>query len=102
MIVAVRGEIVWADIFSDTDLESVALALDTRATQRSAPLVRRTKQTLQTTVGLTSLDEAFALELDAQEWSVNQPEFTETVRRIQADIAARKSTGTSTSQRSTT
>jgi enoyl-CoA hydratase len=86
----------------DAELESVALALATRVTQRSAPLVRRTKQTLQATLALTSLDEAFALELDAQEWSVNQPEFTETVRRIQADIAARKSTGTPASQRSTT
>jgi enoyl-CoA hydratase len=86
----------------DADLESVALALATRATQRSAPLVRRTKQTLRATVAATSFDEAFAMELDAQEWSVNQPEFAETVRRVQADIAARKSTATTTSPRATT
>jgi enoyl-CoA hydratase len=86
----------------DADLESVALALATRATQRSAPLVRRTKQTLRATLAATSFDEAFAMELDAQEWSVNQPEFAETVRRVQADIAARKSTATTTSPRATT
>jgi enoyl-CoA hydratase len=65
-------------------------------------LVRRTKQTLRATVAATSFDEAFAMELDAQEWSVNQPEFAETIRRIQADVAARKSTATTTSPRVTT
>jgi enoyl-CoA hydratase len=66
------------------------LALATRVTQRSAPLVRRTKQTLQTTLAATTFEEAFSVELDAQEWSVNQPEFADTVRRVQAEIAARK------------
>ena len=81
----------------DADLESVALALATRVTQRSAPLVRRTKQTLQATLAATTFEEAFSLELDAQEWSVNQPEFADTVRRIQAGIAARKAGGATTS-----
>jgi enoyl-CoA hydratase/carnithine racemase len=81
----------------DADVESVALALAKRASERSAPLVRRTKQTLQATLSVGSFEEAFALELDAQEWSVNQPEFADTVRRIQADIVARKATRTTTS-----
>ncbi len=97
---AQRHGLAWRCV-PDADLESVALALATRATQRSAPLVRRTKQTLRETLALTSFEEAFALELDAQEWSVNQPEFADTVRRIQADIAARKSMGTTTSPRVT-
>ena len=84
------------------DLEEVALALAARATQRSAPLVRRTKQTLRATLDATSFDEAFALELDAQEWSVDQPEFADTVRRIQADIAARKARAATTSPRDRT
>jgi enoyl-CoA hydratase len=74
----------------DDEVEDFALGLARRAVRRSAPLVRRTKQTLRATAGLTDFDEAFAVELDAQQWSVEQPEFAETVRRIQADIAARK------------
>lgn len=74
----------------DAELEAVAMALATRATERSASLVRRTKQTLQTTLSVTSFEEAFALELDAQEWSVKQPAFAAAVRRIQDEIAARK------------
>ena len=82
---------------ADADLEPTALALAERVTRRSAPLVRRAKQTLQATVALTSFEESFALELDAQEWSVNQPEFTATVQRIQAAIAARKAADATTS-----
>jgi enoyl-CoA hydratase len=83
----------------DADLDEVALALARRVTQRSAPLVRRTKQTLRATLAATSFDDAFSLELDAQEWSVNQPEFADTVRRIQAGIAARKTRVATTSPR---
>ena len=81
----------------DTELDAVALALATRVATRSASLVRRTKQTLQATLAATSFEEAFALELDAQEWSVNQPEFTSTIRRIQGEITARKTNGGATS-----
>ena len=49
--------------------------------------------------GLNVIRRGLRMELDAQEWSVNQPEFAETVRRVQADIAARKSTATTTSPR---
>jgi enoyl-CoA hydratase len=81
----------------DADLEEVAMTLAGRAARRSAPLVRRTKQTLTATLAITSFDEAFALELDAQEWSVNQPEFADTVRRVQASVAARKTHGSQAS-----
>jgi len=74
----------------DADLEEVAMALARRAARRSAPLLRRTKQTLKATLAVTSFDAAFDLELDAQEWSVTQPEFADTVRRVQASVAARK------------
>jgi enoyl-CoA hydratase len=77
----------------DTDLEEVAMNLARRATGRSAPLVRRTKQTLTATLATTSFDAAFDLELAAQEWSVKQPVFAETVRRVQASVAARKAAG---------
>jgi enoyl-CoA hydratase len=77
----------------DADLDDVATSLAVRSAQRAAPLVRRTKQTLRATVSLGSFDEAFALELQAQEWSVNQPEFAEAVQRVQARLAARKAAG---------
>jgi enoyl-CoA hydratase len=77
----------------DADLVEVALTLARRAAQRSAPLMRRTKQTLKATVAATSFDAAFSLELEAQEWSVNQPEFVEAVQRVQASVAARKGIG---------
>ena len=80
----------------DTEVETVALALATRATERSASLVRRTKQTLLATLAATSFEEAFALELDAQEWSMKQPEFGAAVRRIKDGIAARRTTGAGT------
>jgi enoyl-CoA hydratase len=74
----------------DADLEEVAMALGRRAARRSGPLMRRTKQTLKATLAVTSFDAAFDLELNAQEWSVNQPEFAEAVRRVQASVAARR------------
>ncbi|MDT5339571.1 MAG: enoyl-CoA hydratase [Mycobacterium sp.] len=77
----------------DADLEEAAMTLARRAVRRSAPLMRRTKQTLTATLAATSFDDAFALELEAQEWSVNQPEFAEAVRRVQASVAARRGTG---------
>lgn len=92
---AARG-LAWRCV-PDAELDSVATALATRATERSAPLVRRTKETLRATLGMESFEDAFALELDAQQWSVDQPEFTETVQRIQAGIAARKAKGAAAS-----
>jgi enoyl-CoA hydratase len=77
----------------DADLEEVAMTLARRAARRSAPLIRRTKQTLTATLTATSFDDAFALELVAQEWSVNQPGFADAVRRVQASVAGRRSTG---------
>jgi enoyl-CoA hydratase/carnithine racemase len=74
----------------DADLDEVASTLAHRAALRSAPLMRRTKETLKATLSATSFEVAFALELDAQEWSVNQPEFAAAVRRVQASVAARK------------
>ncbi|CAN5691276.1 enoyl-CoA hydratase [soil metagenome] len=81
----------------DTDLDEVAMTLARRAAERSAPLVRRTKQTLTATLSAASFEDMFELELDAQEWSVDQPDFIDAVRRIQAALAERKRTGTDAS-----
>ncbi|WP_103935934.1 enoyl-CoA hydratase-related protein [Thermomonospora echinospora] len=73
----------------DADLEATALGLARRAAGRPAALVRRTKESLRAAAVLTDVEEAAELELRAQQWSVEQPEFTETVRRIRRDLAAR-------------
>ena len=75
---------------SDSDVEEVALRLARRAAGRPRALMARTKQTLRATSAVTSFDEAFAAELQAQEWSAAQPEFAAAVRRVQADLEARK------------
>lgn len=81
--------LVWRCV-SDSDVEEVALALARRAAARPRALMARTKQTLRTATVITSFDEAFDAELQAQEWSVAQPEFATAVRRVQASIEARK------------
>ena len=75
---------------SDSDVEELALALARRAAGRPRALMARTKQTMRAMAAITSFDEAFAAELQAQEWSVAQPDFAESVRRVQADLEARK------------
>jgi hypothetical protein len=40
---------------------------------------------------LTTSDQALALELEAQEWSMDQPGFAERIHEIQTSLAARKS-----------
>ena len=77
----------------DADLEQVALDLAARVTRRSPALVRRTKQTLRAALSTATFEEAFATELEAQQWSVEQPEFAESVRRIQNGIASRGASG---------
>lgn len=71
----------------DDELESTALALASKAANRDPALVRRTKETLRASLALDDADSAFDLELHAQQWSVDQPHFTETVSRIAASLA---------------
>jgi enoyl-CoA hydratase len=52
-------------------------------------LVARTKASLAASEVLCSFDEALALELQAQEWSMARPEFAEGVRRIRTALASR-------------
>jgi len=65
-----------------------ALTLARRAASRSPELVRRTKQTLRATTGYAQAREAAAVELEAQQWSVEQPNFAETVRALRAKIGS--------------
>ncbi|WP_344452742.1 enoyl-CoA hydratase-related protein [Actinocorallia aurantiaca] len=84
---AAKG-LAWRCVPED-ELEPTATALAVRAAGRSAPLVLRTKRTLLESLSLSSPEEAAKLELAAQEWSVEQPEFAETVRALQRRLATR-------------
>jgi enoyl-CoA hydratase len=74
---------------TDADLESTAMDLAQRAARRSPELVTRTKQTLLS-AAQSDVDAAFAEELEAQRWSMAQPGFKESVRRMQQQIEERK------------
>jgi enoyl-CoA hydratase len=74
----------------DADLEATALRLARRAAGRLGPLVRRTKESLRRSALLADPAEAAELELQAQQWSVEQPGFAESVQRIKEQIAGRR------------
>ncbi|WP_199484858.1 enoyl-CoA hydratase-related protein [Actinomadura craniellae] len=73
----------------DGEVEETALELARRAAGRPAALVRRTKWTLRESLALDDPAEAAALELAAQQWSVEQPEFVEIVTRLHERISGR-------------
>jgi enoyl-CoA hydratase len=68
---------------------STAMRLARRVAARSPELVRRAKQTLRATTGYAHAQAAIAAELDAQQWSVEQPYFEETVRALREKIGSR-------------
>ncbi|MCU1377622.1 MAG: Enoyl-CoA hydratase/isomerase [Acidimicrobiales bacterium] len=78
---AERAGLAWRCV---DDPLTLALTLARRAAGRDRELVARTKATLDT---LT--DDPFALELDAQQWSVDRPGFAEGVQRIKESLAKR-------------
>jgi enoyl-CoA hydratase len=56
---------------------------------RSPELVRRTKQVLRETTGYASAQQAAAVELQAQQWSVGQPYFEQTIKALRAKTGSR-------------
>jgi enoyl-CoA hydratase len=71
--------LVWRCVPSD-ELLGAALALARRVASRPRGVVRRAKHTLDASLGVVTSEEAVALELDAQRWSMAQPEFGERLR----------------------
>jgi enoyl-CoA hydratase len=74
----------------DEELLPLAMTYARRAARRPRPLVRRTKQSLRASEQLITAEQAMALELEAQEWSMDQPGFADRIREIQASLAARR------------
>jgi len=85
---AVTHGLAWRCVPDDEALP-VALRLARRAAGRSPALVRRAKQTLRETTGYAGADEAAAVELDAQQWSVEQPYFAEKITALREQIRSR-------------
>jgi enoyl-CoA hydratase len=86
---AVTAGLAWRCV-PDGSVPEVALRLARRAAGRSPELVRRAKQVLRATTGYdAAAPAAVAAELEAQQWSVEQPYFEETLRALRARIGSR-------------
>lgn len=83
---AVDHGLAWRCVPED-ELDGLAMRYAERIVSRSAELVRRTKESIAATVGLARVEDAVAIELRAQQWSVDQPEFAATVRRLRERLA---------------
>jgi len=73
---AERKGLAWR-CFDDDSLIESALAFAAKAASAPRLLARRVKQTLRQVGTVTSLDEAVSVELEAQLWSMQQPDFAE-------------------------
>jgi enoyl-CoA hydratase len=85
---AVSHGLAWRCV-PDGEVTAVAVRLARRAAARSPELVRRTKETLRATTGYDRAADAAAVELQAQQWSVEQPYFAETLRALREKIGSR-------------
>jgi enoyl-CoA hydratase/carnithine racemase len=88
---AVTAGLAWRCV-AEADLEATARRWARRAAGRSRPLVARTKATLRASQSMLDVDEATLLELEAQQWSMDQPGFDEGIRAIQASLRDRPKT----------
>lgn len=82
---AVRAGLAWRCVPA-AKLVTTAVGLAQRVAGRPPGLVARTKDTLRRTVGLDDPAEAEEMELEAQEWSVAQPEHHDAVQRLRERI----------------
>jgi enoyl-CoA hydratase len=68
------------------DLLDTALGLARRVVSRPRAVVERAKGTLDASLAVDNSGDAITLELAAQQWSMDQPEFTERVRALRARL----------------
>jgi enoyl-CoA hydratase len=76
----------------DDALMTAAQEMAARAAAAPAGLSRRTKQTLAQVASLGSVDEAVDVEIEAQLWSMAQPDFAERLAALQAKIRTKPAT----------
>jgi enoyl-CoA hydratase len=73
----------------DDALASTAAELAGRAASVPRELARRTKATLAAVPDVTTHDAAVDLELEAQLWSLSQPDFADRLKALQKKISSR-------------
>jgi enoyl-CoA hydratase len=76
---AERHGLAWRCVDDDRLVED-ALAFAGRAASAPRALARRVKQTLRRVADVSSPDEAVSVELEAQLWSMRQPDFAERLK----------------------
>ena len=89
---AAAAGLAWRCVPED-ELLPLAMTYARRAAGRSRALVARTKQSLRASAQLDTAEQAMALELEAQEWSMDQPGFDNRIRGIQDALASRRRPG---------
>lgn len=82
---AERKNLVWRCVPSEQLLES-AFAMARRVVGRPRAVVERAKATLDASLGVATSADAVELELEAQQWSMAQPEFFERVTEMKMRV----------------
>jgi enoyl-CoA hydratase len=82
---AAHTGVAWRCV-DDGDLLGAARELAARAADVPSALARRAKQTLSAMAAIADHDEAVAVELDAQVWSFEQPEFAARVAAMRRQV----------------
>ena len=85
---AARTGLAWACVDDDALLET-AIGIASRAASAPRGLATRTKQTLAKMPTVTSHQEAVDVEIEAQVWSLQQPDFKERLAAMQQQITKR-------------
>jgi enoyl-CoA hydratase len=85
---AARCGLVWRAT-DDADLLTQAAVVAGRAAAAPPALARRVKETLTAMRAVTDHETAVDIELEAQVWSMDQPEFAERLAALQARISRR-------------
>ena len=85
---AERSGLVWRCV-QDGDLLATAAALAGKAAAGPPSLARRVKATLSAVAAVDTQEEAIAVELDAQVWSMAQPDFAERLAALQKKITTK-------------
>jgi enoyl-CoA hydratase len=86
---AARVGLAWRCV-PEGELLGAATALAAVAARRDPELVRRAKASLDATLPQPTADDAVAVELDAQRWSMSRPGFREGLLRLRERLAQRR------------
>ena len=86
---AERHGLVWKCVDDDQLLEE-SIAIASKAASAPRGLAVRVKQTMTAITGVATHPEAIDVELEAQVWSLGQPEFRERLAAMQQQISTRR------------